>query len=625
MKNKKLKALVVCIAACLFAVALLGGCSSKVEIDETEVFDGIAMPETNTYFVYEGKTDYKIVVPAQMSGDLSFAVNELTDFLRQATGIGFTVQTDEQNVLSKGKYLFVGDTKMTREAGVAAPADLGDSGYVVKHEDDNVYMLGTNDSSTLYAVYQFLENMFDFEVFAENEIYIEQKSTVKMQDFDIAYKPSFEYRTPFFNSVVKSNPKAMKQLRIKYDWIGGQPGSYHTSYLFVPHETYYKDHNDWFSNSNADASQLCYSNTEWWDIAVENVIDFILKNKTGTNLMFGQQDSLLWCRCEQCTADSERYGSDSASYVKFINYLGQKVEEFFASDAAGDQKGREVIIVMSAYHMTETPPTKNLDEIRMRPNTGVRFTPINAFYNKSFYDVENRSVYENMKGWNNICDHMYAWTYCENFRTPFVPFNNFNTLQDNYKAMAECGITDIFEQGVSFGRYSAGFHDFRIYLQSKWSWNVNYDFNTMKNEFFRNYYGPASEPMLRYFDELRAHFADLEENQNFPGGDIFSDTALIQYWPKALLDDWNGYIDEAYQSIESLRESDPQRYDDLYERITRESITIRYLLISHYSTAYSSEHLLQMKNDFRNDVEKYEIGTSESVTADSIWTSWGIA
>ncbi len=78
-------------------------------------------------------------------------------------------------------------------------------------------------------------------------------------------------------------------------------------------------------------------------------------------------------------------------------------------------------------------------------------------------------------------------------------------------------------------------------------------------------------------------------------------------------------IEQALQSIEPLKESNPEQYAKLHDRITIESIQFRYILIELYSSKYSATELLEMKQDFKADYNR--LGFTPNNT---LWIKWGI-
>jgi len=63
--------------------------------------------ETDGYLVRDGKTEYKILVPATLTEFITHAKDELTKFFAEATGITLVAVASAE---PGGKYISLGDT-----------------------------------------------------------------------------------------------------------------------------------------------------------------------------------------------------------------------------------------------------------------------------------------------------------------------------------------------------------------------------------------------------------------------------------------------------------------------------------------------------------------------------------
>ena len=84
-------------------------------------------------------------------------------------------------------------------------------------------------------------------------------------------------------------------------------------------------------------------------------------------------------------------------------------------------------------------------------------------------------------------------------------------------------------------------------------------------------------------------------------------------------------IEEAYEDIEPLRETNPERYTVLYNRILLESMQFRYLMLSIYYTEYTEAALMEARREFRYDFERLGLVTyRENGNINELWSDWGI-
>ena len=98
-----------------------------------------------------------------------------------------------------------------------------------------------------------------------------------------------------------------------------------------------------------------------------------------------------------------------------------------------------------------------------------------------------------------------------------------------------------------------------------------------------------------------------------------------QLWPKKILDGWLKLVDEAYEAIEPMKESDPEMYAVYSEHILLESMFPRYALLNFYKGSYSEEAFYRDAFQFKLDcgtlgMTKWREGSS----IDEIFTQWGV-
>jgi hypothetical protein len=122
-------------------------------------------------------------------------------------------------------------------------------------------------------------------------------------------------------------------------------------------------------------------------------------------------------------------------------------------------------------------------------------------------------------------------------------------------------------------------------LAAKLAWAVNADLNELINNFFEGYFGVAAKPMKKLFEELRARFSYIENDLKIAMY-IYVDLKNKNFWPEGLLVQWLGYIDDAYATIEPLKDSDENLYYLIKDRILLEGMSYRFLLIHLYGASY---------------------------------------
>ena len=163
-------------------------------------------------------------------------------------------------------------------------------------------------------------------------------------------------------------------------------------------------------------------------------------------------------------------------------------------------------------------------------------------------------------------------------------------------------------------------------MYARAEFNVNDNYADIVDDFFRNYFAEAAEPMRKYFDELQAHLRYLEEA--FPAdvnGNIYNPMEQTKLWSFGTLNGWLDLIDEAYEKIEPLKASDPDRYEVLEKHIRLESIFPRFALYRLYSGMYAATDLYNLRTEFKNDCKDFGITyVSETTSLDNVFADWGL-
>ena len=354
----------------------------------------------------------------------------------------------------------------------------------------------------------------------------------------------------------------------------------------------------------------------------------------------GQADSPYWCDCDACTEVRETYGANSAAVILWMN----EVSEQYYAWLHEEYPERDVTLSIFAYYDTKAAPAvkdangeyQAVNGLHLENGVTVMYAPIEANRIDSMYydDVnspDNNNQYaEIVKGWQAVADSISLWIYGTNYGTDswITPYNAFNAIQDNYKFAKENNVFwfQYQRRNSNTDKNGVGFMNLAAYLDSKFGWNVNADYNTLVNNYFNAVYGPAAQTMLGYFHALRAQFAVIENNGSFSR---MGETNYVEaeYWPEPLLKQYIAMCDKALAEIEPLRESGDAMYDVCREQIVLESIGPRFMLIEFYGASYHPSELLEMKTEFKSDVIDLGITlTAETATAtvESLFAKWGV-
>ena len=596
--------------------------------------------ETGRYIVSGGTSEYTIVYPAGVSGDIVTATTELSSWIENATGVDIGITTDEGlSYTSSSKYISLGDTAVAAAAQVALDedVDVGFSGFQIKTKGESVFVLGETGSGVLFGTYELLYRLIGFVTYSGDEIYYESKTQVPLYDFDITDIPDFEYRVTAYGL---STYNAALANRLRYNqqedvWIPVDVYNWHNTFKYLPPDDYKEAHPLWYDNAD-NPQQLCFlahGDTKEADALYETLltelIGYLDQYPERNNITITQEDVNVWCECEACNKQQEKYGTDAATIVQFCNRISEGVEAHYAELG----QTRDINICFFAYHKTESAPVTLVDgeyvpvddSVICRDNVVVFYAPIFADYSHSFYDTENQIYAETLDGWRVLSDRLYLWIYSTNFSYYFYPYNSFNSMQGNYWFALNHGGSYMFDQGQWNNYNSTGWGTLKTYLNSRLQWDSSLNMNDLIDDFFDVYFKDAAEPMKELFSMYRAHFSHME-NDLGAGGGIGGRFYTSEYWPLGTLDSFLAKTDEAYAAIAPLQVSDPQLYSDLYDRICLESLAYRWMKITNYPSRFTNTALVAEQEAFKADCERLNVNKdAESSDATNLWATWGIS
>ena len=623
--SKKIKmiattlATMIALSTCSF-FAIGCGDEDKTEATKIRGLHERTVTETDVDLVKDGESDYVIVTPANEKDDaVEFAVEELRQNFYEATGVDLDTQKDSEiSYNDTAKILSIGETSFMQQAGVTLDKkEVGHDGYVVQTKGNSVFMVGGSGDGTLFAVYGWLKEQFGYEYYAIGEIAIEKNATnEKLLNVTLKEKPDFDYRVTsygeaWFDTTVARRSRFNQSGDLWIDFEGVVDGvksnvAYHTSFNIVSPDLYMAEHPEWYA---PDGKQLCLSRDpeNLAKVVVARITEALDKYPDKNILTFTQQDHNTWCDCDKCLESLNKYGTNSAVYILFMNRIAEEVTKWVEEHYPGS----EVLLAMFAYQQTEEAPVVRengkyvpVDEkLRLHDNVALFYCPIFAEYYYDFNAEQNVNVADTLDKWCVLANTIFTWTYGTNFQIYLAPHNTFSSMQNNYRFLYDRGNKYLFDQHQYNQISGTDWYKLKGYLTSNLQWKIDSNQDELINNFFTNYYKDASSVMKQLFDEENTWFAYLAEKYGYNGKVSYTESNFVveEYWPKGLLEGWLALIDEAYKKIEHYQKTDPILYEKLRDRITLESITFRYMQIKLYKLLYSDVDSQEMIKSFKTD------------------------
>lgn len=442
-----------------------------------------------------------IVIPDRPDSVERHAASELAAHLEQVTGRAFPVGT-ARGPAGRGPRFLVGRTPEAERLAEGVDWErLGEDGCVVHTAGDALVLAGSSPRGTLYAVYEFLQEVVGCRWLAPGVSVIPRRPHLSIPHTRIAHRPAFRYREPYFSCARDADWAARNRVngssypldatrggRIEY------AGFVHTFFALVPPEEFFETHPEYFSELDGrrafTGGQLCLTNPAVADVVTERVRRLLLASPGARIASISQNDWRGACRCAACRAVDEAEGSPSGSLIAFVNTIAGRLESEFP----------KVLFDTLAYTYTVEPPRT----VRPRRNVIVRLCSMNACGAHALDGCErNRPFLRLIRQWGESAPEVFVWDYFTDFSHYFLPYPNLDAIAGNIRVFAESGVTGVFGQADATPVKGCGdMAELRAYLMARLLWRPELNPQAVVDEFLGPYYGAAAEPLRDMLDEL---------------------------------------------------------------------------------------------------------------------------
>lgn len=592
---------------------------------------------TSEYVLKNGKTEYAIVLPENSNNYEETAASELALLFYEATGISLsTIRNDELTHNDTAQYFSIGNTSLLETANIEIDKKAeGKNAYQITTKGKTIYFIGGRENGVLYGVYEFLFRTLNFEQFSEDCYSLDKAVTeIPLYDYSVVDYPSFPDHLAF-SGYMNRNRGVMHRMRGGSTYSGDQMSIEgwvgHNTLIFIKKSEHLAEHEKWFSYP--DQSQLCYvaqGDEAEYELLVDAMFERVKEtimldyNRGRKTLYIDIMDNKSCCNCKKCTELREHYGCNTAQMIWFLNDVDDKLQNWFKNDELGKTYYDPSFMLQVSFYeqYTDSPVVYNESKKQWEPmdesvvfNKTVRPTiaPINANYQKPITDPVNSTYYEAVQKIAAISQQFGVFWYSTNFHGYLYPFDTYSAMQSSYQTLYEMGcsrLVDETQNGNDFGM--TGFHMFKSYLSTALAWDVYADQNALTERFFKGYFMDAADDMRKFYESYR-NFSQIQMNGLCPNiGGIFYAIGKKEYWPKAVIDEWQGYVALAMEKIEKYKTTDLETYEMLYKHISMERVFLDYCYLQFYKVNLGADFAFYRDRfiaDFRlNNITKTKEG-----------------
>lgn len=446
-----------------------------------------------------GASGFSVVYPDGASDTVISAAAELSGYLNDIIGANGAFAVVPESAFTGGAFISLGHTALS--SGVDT-SQIRDDGYLIRVDEDQIFILTLDDENIYNGVYGFLEDqlgcMFvreDFDYVPDfPTVYLEQAVTVSNPDF--AWRKVFQYEVAQngWYRKLKNNGAVAQDIEKNAGW-----GTWcHSSFTFVDPQEYQTTHPEYFSyNADGEPAQLCLTNPEVYPIIEEKMAQLMAAEPDKKYWDFSLNDNYDYCKCENCAEVLEKTGSMMGTMLPVINALAQRFPD--------------KIISTLAYFYNETVPKGMMCE----DNVNIVLCPINTGQLYSYkYGASEKAfkTKELVESWSGVCQSLMIWDYVIDFQNLLMPYPNFDVQKDNHEFYKQNNVKAVFHQGSR--EKNDEMARLRSYVLSKQLWDNDTDVSALIAKYLNVTYGRAAVYVADYMDimnrELKNGAEDLD-------------------------------------------------------------------------------------------------------------------
>jgi len=457
--------------------------------------------------VQGGRSDYSIALPKDAIPSEKTAAAELQHFLFEMTGATLPIVTGK----TPAKAIVLG--------GPSA-SSLGEDGYMIVTNGQQIRIAGGRPRGTLYGVYGFLDSV-GCRWYTKDVSVIPKRHTIEVPPTNYTSIPAFEYREPFYTEAWDKQWASRNRCNGSFmsldESTGGKIGYYpfvHSFYEIIPPDKNFATHPEYYSEINgvrkADGGQLCMTNPDVLRITVAQVKSWIKEHPEAKIISVSQNDWYGWCTCATCRAVIEEEGAPAGATLRFVNAVAEQIAKEFP----------DKLIDTLAYQWTEDTPKS----VRPLENVRVRMAPIGNCFGHPIDGCErNAKPLANLTNWSKVTNNLYIWHYNTNFAHYLAPFPDFDEIAGSTRAYKRLGVKGIFFEGAYGKGGGSEFGELRSWVMARLLWDPTLDVWELVNEFLPAVYGKAWVPIRKYMAILQAvvntekmHFSIYDDPKTLP-------------------------------------------------------------------------------------------------------------
>ncbi|MEW6355081.1 MAG: DUF4838 domain-containing protein [Planctomycetota bacterium] len=446
-----------------------------------------------------------IVVGNKPGSVEQFAAEELQNYLEKITGQKVPIQAERTN----------GATNLI----ITGTDGVGDEGFILRAEGNDLLLAGGGPRGRLYAVYEFIEKHLGVRWFgsdASDEVIPKRSAdeiiAIVKKGINDKQVPSFYFREVSINLGGPTSMSTLGKLRFNAVMTGYALsdtwrqttlpelrkrgidlviGGHDTYRRFLPPEKHFVEHPDWSilrkgqrvgTDTLDGGATFCTTNKEALAIFLDNLAAHVKQMPEAKYIYPWPSDGARWCECETCNPIS----------------VGDRLLALDIAIAEAVKKVRpDMIVIHFAYgsHMEIPQDLRPPREMAISLSTWGRnfaYAMEEEGTDKKFRDA--------LAGWSRICEETGCPLYVHSklmrlFGNGFV-LMPYAVAPRDMKFRKKMGVDGFDFHRGNYGWWTKGLNDSVI---AKLAWNCEADVNAIIDDYFVAYWAPVGEDVRRIF------------------------------------------------------------------------------------------------------------------------------
>ncbi len=385
------------------------------------------------------------------------------------------------------------------EGGIsdAELANVTPGGYVIKCGDGRIVIAGDDGWSTYYGVVGFLEKLgMRFFLPDPARAFVPKPTARLIEPRTVLDRPVFAFRNgwnllfrqchPELGDPRKGlNPELFDPQRTGSDlWID------HSAGYLVPKLLFYDAHPEYYAlgkdgkRIGKDAfsdhrTPLCLSNPDVTKVSIERALAWIGKNPDQRFFGITYGDTGFWCQCPQCLKLDPAPGEYATRLLHWVNPVAKAVAEKYPG---------KIVLTFAYGGSDKAPPVARPEKnVWIVVATGSGCYP---FWDHSF--ARGGADTAKITAWTAIAPRqVMVCEYLGDYEPALV-----DKMTGRLRYYAGIGLRGI---SATYGS-PVNFRPLWEYVWARMCWNPRQDGQALAKDFIRYYYGPAAEPVVRFFE-----------------------------------------------------------------------------------------------------------------------------